>query len=279
MNKIINDLFGAQKITVFAAKQLLARWQLNVFVIAREGMTNRAAVCLCHMLPGCGVRAGTWGHCRKTHQYFRILEGLWETVGTSFLWRIFQRRAIRGKLKEMIKVLQNPKLPAQILSVKATGQSLYIRDLCIFARGTIVLNPNWEQNCGWHCSQGFPMLVIPKTMPSPFQKHANLFKRHQMGKGTKAQVLLWCGTLPLVFHRLQPKNKEKQWTIASPGSKFQSPSAKIFKRSQLHFLSTSVISELSDSAYCRVGRGYIVTPYKIQKQAWLWGTIVWSRVL
>lgn len=46
MDKIIDDLLGAQKITIFKEKQLLARLQLNVFLTARGNMTNRAAVCL-----------------------------------------------------------------------------------------------------------------------------------------------------------------------------------------------------------------------------------------
>lgn len=54
MDKIIDDLLGAQKITIFKEKQLLVRLQLHVFLPTRGNMTNRAAVCLYHMLPHCG---------------------------------------------------------------------------------------------------------------------------------------------------------------------------------------------------------------------------------
>lgn len=43
MDKIIDDLLGAQKITIFKEKQLLERLQLTVFLTARGNMTNSAA--------------------------------------------------------------------------------------------------------------------------------------------------------------------------------------------------------------------------------------------
>lgn len=55
MVKIIDDLLGAQKITIFKEKQLLVRLQLTVFFPAGGNMTNRTAMCLYHMLPHCGV--------------------------------------------------------------------------------------------------------------------------------------------------------------------------------------------------------------------------------
>lgn len=55
MGKIIDDLLGAQKITIFKEKQLLVRLQLNVFLPARGSRTDGAAVYVCHMLPLCGV--------------------------------------------------------------------------------------------------------------------------------------------------------------------------------------------------------------------------------
>lgn len=71
MDKIIDDLLGAQKITIFKEKQLLVRLRLNVFLTARENMTNRAAVCLCHMLPHCGGWAGMRKHSRRADLYFQ----------------------------------------------------------------------------------------------------------------------------------------------------------------------------------------------------------------
>lgn len=47
MGKIIDDLLGAQKITIFKEKQLLERLQLNVFLPARGSRTNGAAVYVC----------------------------------------------------------------------------------------------------------------------------------------------------------------------------------------------------------------------------------------
>lgn len=47
MGKIIDDLLGAQKITIFKEKQLLVRLQLNVFLPARGNRTNGAAVYVC----------------------------------------------------------------------------------------------------------------------------------------------------------------------------------------------------------------------------------------
>lgn len=47
MGKIIDDLLGAQKITIFKEKQLLVRLQLNVFLPARGNRTNGAAVSVC----------------------------------------------------------------------------------------------------------------------------------------------------------------------------------------------------------------------------------------
>lgn len=70
-DKIIDDLLGAQKITIFQEKQLLARLQLNVFLTARGNMTNSAAVCLYHMLPHCGVEAGMRSLCRRADLYFQ----------------------------------------------------------------------------------------------------------------------------------------------------------------------------------------------------------------
>lgn len=55
MDTIIDDLLGAQQITIFKEKQLLVRLRLNVFLTARGNVTNRATVCLYHMLPHCGV--------------------------------------------------------------------------------------------------------------------------------------------------------------------------------------------------------------------------------
>lgn len=54
IDEIIDDLLGASKITIFKEKQPLVRLQLNVFLTTRGHMTNRAAVCLYHMLPHCG---------------------------------------------------------------------------------------------------------------------------------------------------------------------------------------------------------------------------------
>lgn len=62
MDKIIDDLLGAQKMTILKEKQLLVRLQSNVYLPARGNRTNRAAVCLCHMLPHCGVQAGLTSH-------------------------------------------------------------------------------------------------------------------------------------------------------------------------------------------------------------------------
>lgn len=55
MDKIIDDLLGAQKVTIFKEKQLLVRLQSDVFLAARGNMTNTAAVCLYHTLPHSGV--------------------------------------------------------------------------------------------------------------------------------------------------------------------------------------------------------------------------------
>lgn len=55
MDKIIDDLLRAPKITIlFKKKQLLVSLQSDVLP-ARGNMTNTAAVCLYHMLPHCGV--------------------------------------------------------------------------------------------------------------------------------------------------------------------------------------------------------------------------------
>lgn len=51
MDKIIDDFWRVQKITIFKEKQLLVGLQLNVFLTARGNMTNRAAMCLHHPLP------------------------------------------------------------------------------------------------------------------------------------------------------------------------------------------------------------------------------------
>lgn len=71
MDKIIDDLLGAQKITIFKEKQLLGRLQVNVFLTARGNMTNTAAVCLYHVLPRPGGEAGMRRHSRRADLYFQ----------------------------------------------------------------------------------------------------------------------------------------------------------------------------------------------------------------
>lgn len=81
MDKIIDDLLGAQKITIFKEKQLLVRLQLNVFLPARGNRTNSTALCLCHMFPHCEFRRGEEANAEGQSFVFRS-HGEWETVCT-----------------------------------------------------------------------------------------------------------------------------------------------------------------------------------------------------
>lgn len=71
MDKIIDDLLGAPKITIFKGKQPLVRLQLDVFLRARGSMTSGAVLCLYHMLPHCGAPSGRQSHCRKVDFSFQ----------------------------------------------------------------------------------------------------------------------------------------------------------------------------------------------------------------
>lgn len=109
MDKIIDDLLGAQKITMFKEKQRLVRLQWNAFLPARGA--GRTALCV--LLPRASSLCCAGGDWKPL-----LLKG-WSLFSESmvseklnvlwFLWRISQRREIKRKLKEVIQILQEHK--------------------------------------------------------------------------------------------------------------------------------------------------------------------------
>lgn len=128
MDKIIDDLLGAQKIIICQHRQHSARWQLNVCWTTRENVTHRAAMCLCHMFPACCAWVGTRSHYWKKVQCF---QNPW-SMRNAMCFISVKNLSKKSHQKEAER--SNKKYPpeTQNLPYKFSKQTPHLRDLPIF---------------------------------------------------------------------------------------------------------------------------------------------------